>query len=222
MIPKYTNRLHIKPYWLGDSKHAIRVAARKPVGADGGKFIDMNFQVCLSADETEYEAVCLHWGTARKNGFYYITYRNKYGVVRRRRMSAKELDRPIHKWNIEEIKRWRRTAKLGTSYASRVKPESFVTLVKYAKKRNVVICAELKSILFARYPEIAVKMKSQVTALRAKVYIMTLVTMRGWRSKLRNFHNAGFETALLAHRAPKPADLSEWRKYIDRIWGRFA
>jgi hypothetical protein len=220
-IPAHTDRLHLEPYWLGDSKYAIRVASRKRIGSDGGRFIDCNFQVCLSDDGKSYEAVCLHWGTARKNGYLYITYKTKYGVTRRRKMTRAELDRHISEWKLSDIKRWRRTARAGRSLASRIRPQSFVEMVKYAKRYRVIICAELKSILFAKRPELAAKMKAQVKAINHTTYVMTLVTMTGWRYKMRNFHNAGFETALLAHGARRPADLTQWRPVIDRIWGGF-
>jgi len=215
-MPRRTDRLHLEPYWLGDSKYAIRQASRKRIGSDGGRYIDMNFQACLSDDGKSYEAVCVHWATARKNGYYYITKKNGIG---RRRMTREELDRKVHHWHISDIKRWRRTARAGTSYASRVRPLSFIEAINYAKSYKVIVCAELKSILFARYPAIAVKMKSQVRAVNHTTYVMTLVTMIGWRYKMRNFHNAGFETALLAHDAKKPSDLTRWRPFITRVWG---
>lgn len=218
-MPRRTDRLHLEPYWLGDSKYAIRVASRKRIGSDGGRYIDMNFQVCLSDDEKAYEAVCLHWGTARKNGYYYITYKNKYGITKRRHMTREELDRPIHKWHLKDIKRWRRTLHTGTRLVNRVRPLSFLEAINYAKSKKVIVCAELKSILFARYPAIAVRMKSQVRAVNHTTYVMTLVTMTGWRHKMRAFHNAGFETALLAHGAKKPTDLATWRPFITRVWG---
>ena len=215
-MPAHTDRLHLSPYWLGDSKYAIRVASRKRIGSDGGRFIDMNFQVCLSDDGQSYEAVCLHWGTARKNGYLYIVKANGRG---RRKMTQAELDRPIHKWHLKDIKRWRRTARVGVRFETRVRPLSFVEAITYAKNRNVVVCAELKSVLFARYPAIAQRMKAQVNAVGSRTYVMTLVTMVGWRTKMKNFHDAGFETALLAHGAKKPADLAAWRPYITRVWG---
>lgn len=214
-MPKYTDRLHLEPYWLGDSKYAIRVAARKRVGSDGGKYIDMNFQVCLSDDGNAYEAVCVHWGTARQNGYLYIT---KPGGGRRK-MTPIELDRPVHKWHLKDIKRWRRTPRLGVRFETRVRPLSFVEAIAYAKSYNVVICAELKSILFARYPAIAQRMRAQVVAVASRTYVMTLVTMIGWGPKLKNFHDATFETALLAHDAKKPVNLPKWRPFITRIWG---
>jgi hypothetical protein len=217
-MPKYTDRLHLEPYWLGDSKYAIRQASRKRVGRDGGRYIDMNFQVCLSDDGKNYEAVCVHWGTARKNGYEYIVKANGIG---RREMTRAEKDRHIHHWKLSEIKRWRRTPRAGTSYASRVRPLSFVEAIAYAKSYKVTVCAELKSILFARYPAIATRMKSQVRAVKTTTYVMTLVTMIGWRYKMRNFRNAGFETALLAHDAKKPSDLTRWRAVITRVWGNW-
>lgn len=209
-IPGWTDRLHLEPYWLGDSRFAIRTAARKAPGKDRGRFIDLNFQRTLDG------VVNCHWGTARKNGFFYIVTR--FG--KRRPMTEAELDRPIGQWKTADVIRWRRTARIGTSLASRIRIYTFAEQVRYAWRRGVIVCAELKSETFDD-PRVAVQMVAVLTRLKAIAYFMTLVTMPNWGPKLRAIHQAGGQTALLAHGARLPANLEHFRPYIDQVWGEF-
>src|SRR5437762_6177382 len=153
-IPKHLNRYHEDEgldQWKGDCPRAIVHASQQPLGADDIRAIDINFQVCLSDDNLGYEEVGLHSATARKNGWHYITYRNKFGIVRRRLMTKEELDRHINHWRLSGVKRWRRTARRGASYESRVRIHTFYELVKFAKgnkitgRKPVTVCSELKS-----------------------------------------------------------------------------
>lgn len=221
-MPRRVTRYHADhglDQWRGDCPKAIDTAARMPLGRDGYRAIDINFQVVLADDSLSYEAMGLHSRTPHTNGFVFI--KRKFSPLRRR-MTHAELYRPTHKWKVSEVKRWRRTKRRRRGvYESRVRPYTYAELVRYAnnRRRKVIVCPELKSILFARYPAIAQKMYAQTISLNATTWPMTLVTMTGWRTKMKNFHDAGFETALLAHGAKKPADLAAWRPYITRVWG---
>ena len=204
------------PYYVGDSLYAIKVASEKPIGGDKGKYTDTNLQAALDGE------VCLHWENAKKNGYDYILVRREGNTEIRRKMTAAELKRPVSKWKLADIVKWRRTEKAGDSFESKNRPYSFEEAVVYADAVGVIPCFELKSQLFAKQPARARRMKAIVMSNKAKVYFMTLVTMKRWRGKMKNFHNVGFETALLAHGARKPPDLARWRKYITRVWGRWA
>lgn len=224
-MPRSVKRYHADhglDQWRGDCPRAIDTAANQPVGADGFRAIDMNQQVCLSDDGRRYIAIGLHSKAPHTNGYVYI--KRRFSPLRRH-MTHSELYRPSHKWKESEVKRWRRTKRRRRGvYESRVRVYTYTELVRYAtnRQRKVIICPELKSILFARYPAIAQQMYADTLALKATTWPMTLVTMSGWRTKMRNFHNAGFDTALLAHGAKKPADLATWRPFITRIWGGWA
>jgi len=221
-MPRNVRRYHADhglDQWRGDCPRAIDDAAAMPLGRDGFRAIDINFQVVLADDGKSYEAVGLHSVKPHTNGFVYI--KRRFSPLRRH-MTRAEMYRPSHKWKVSEVKRWRRTKRPRRGiYESRVRPYTYAELVRYAtnRKRKVIICPELKSILFARYPAIAQKMYAQTVALRATTWPMTLITMTGWRSKMKNFHDAGFETALLVHRNKKPADFATWRPFITRVWG---
>jgi hypothetical protein len=211
MIPATTNRLHLSPYWKGDSPRAINVAGARRVRGRG-RYIDMNFQVCRD------NVMGLHWDTAAKNGYRFI----QVSRIKRRPMTREELYRPVGSWSAEDIKKWRRTARVTRKYESRVRPYTFTELIQYAKRRGVIICAELKSRRFGTDPTIAEKMYANCVKYGVTVYPMTLVTMAYWAQKMINFKRAGFETALLAHNARRPANLAGILPYIDRVWGRFS
>lgn len=207
-IPKDCTRAHYMPYWKGDSFWAIKQTAKLPKGRDGGKFIDYNFQVCADG------VVGLHWGTARKNGYKYIIVKKG----KRRAMTKAELDRPVYKWKLADIKKWRQTPKRGVRLQTRVRPRDFLEVITFAKKKGVIVTPELKSNRFKR-PAIARKMKTQVDSIGAVVFPMTLVTMSNWGPKLKAFHEAGFQVALLTHGHKVPNNLPKWAPYIDAYWG---
>jgi hypothetical protein len=209
VIPSQTNRLHIKPYWKGDSPAAIQRAARR-LGRRRSAYIDINFQVCRD------NVMGLHWSTAVDNGYRFIQVGNK-----RRAMTREELHRLISEWDTEDVVCWRRTKRAGLRYRSKVRPHTFSELVVIAKAKRVTICAELKSRRFATDPDIAVAMVSNMHKFVTTVYFMTLVTMWGWGPKLKNFKEAGGETALLPHGARRPTEVDEWSPWIDRYWGRW-
>jgi hypothetical protein len=211
-MPARTDRLHVEPYWLGDSPRAVRNAARQRVGSDGGRFIDLNLQ--RTAD-----GVCgCHWGTPRANGYLFIVRRSRLG---RRALTDSELDRPLIFWSTRDVKRLRRTRHVGTSYGSRVRIHSYAELVRICKRSGVVPCFELKTKSFDDR-ELAARMVKYAQRVGALVYFMTLVTMPNWRGKVCAFHSVGAQVALLAHDAPKPADLANYRRCITRIWGSWA
>jgi hypothetical protein len=212
LVPARTSRLHLghgMDQWLGDSRHAIRVCAKR---IRVRRFIDLNFQRCLDG------VMNLHSRTATANGYRFI--RRRFGLGRRA-MTHAELHRPLEKWKAADVRRWRRTKHRGLSLESRVFPRTFLEQVLYAKPRGVTVCAELKSGSFDE-PRVAVQMVAAVKRVGASVIFMTLVTMPHWAGKMRAFHTAGGRTALLAHGAPRPAVLDQYQPFIDRIWGDFA
>ena len=210
-IPAHTSRVHLKPYWLGDSPRALNVAATRR--APHNRCADVNFQLCAD------DEAALHWGTARQNDYRYVKV-GKGIRGRRRPMTREELNRLIQLWRMEDIRRWRQTPRYGPRFKQRVRPYSFLEMARMAKRRRVYICAELKSRGFAN-EDVAVRMVNKGKTVGWPVYYMTLVTMKDWGGKMRAFHNAGGETALLAHGAKRPSNLSGYMNYIDRIWGRF-
>lgn len=209
-IPDETNRVHLGEgldQWRGDSPQAIYEAAKRTLGK---RFADINVQTCAD------DLMCLHSYTARRNGFHYIKRWHRIG---RREMTHDELDRPLNQWKARGVKRWRRTKYRGTTYESQFGPMKFSEMLSIAKAYHVVICPETKSRTFATQSKWASLMRAQVDAAGVTVYPMTLVTMRGWGQKARNFKHEGFEFALLQHNARIPPDLDRWRPYIAAYWG---
>ena len=202
------------PYYVGDSLHAIDVASKMPIGHDKGKYTDTNLQVTVDGE------VCLHWYTAAQNGYRYIVQEDGTG---RRPMTKAELKRPVSKWKLKDVKRWRRTAhyKKG-DFEAENRPYTYEEAVIHAKKVGVIPCFELKSQAFASQPERAKRMKAIADKHGLTLYVMTLVTMKRWAGKMKAFHNAGVQTALLAHGAKKPATFNTYKKYITRVWGPWA
>lgn len=206
------------PYWLGDSPRAVLVASRRPVGRDGGRYTDTNVQAARDGE------VCMHWGIARNGGWKYIVVStDAKGVEKRRPMTTAELTKQAALWKVKDIKRWRLTlhGEVG-NYKSNLRIYDTNEMIAFAKKHGVVPCFELKSELFAKQPQRAVRMRQQAIAHGARVYVMALVTMPRWAGKMKAFHNAGWETALLPHGARKPLRYAYYKKYITRVWGNWA
>lgn len=210
-IPRQTNRVHLghgMDQWLGDCPRAIRWTAlhRRP----GQRYIDINFQTCLD------DLMALHSGTAAENGYHYIRIKSR---LRRRAMTHEELHRPIGQWHSSAVVRWYRTPARGRSYESKVHPRRFRFMVRLCKVLAVTMCPEVKSRAFAKEPHWAKQMKREADAVKATVYPMTLLTMKGWGEKAKNFDEAGFEFAVLVHGCHKPADLDTWKPHISAYWG---
>lgn len=218
-MPNVTHRLHLDSgmdQWLGDSKAAIDHAAKLSIGSDGGRYVDINIQRVGNLIKVKKErdtAYGLHSSTARANGFHYIV--NKSGVGRRK-MTKAELDRNVGYWAPSQVDKWRRTAKYGRSYESKVKPERWTTLLKYAKKKKVIPCFECKSSSFDS-KDFAERMAAAVQSIRWHVYFMALVNMRRCKEKGEAFTHAGLPFAVLAHSQPKPKDYDEWKR--TQTWG---
>lgn len=213
-MPGDTQREHLDPYWLGDSKIGCEHAASKPLGPDGLRCWDVNGQP-LADDEA-----CLHWNTARKNGYYFM----QNPVTRRRRpMTQEELDRPTEKWTKRGVKRWRRTKQRDKRFESRVRPLFFREMMRMCKKKGVTPCYELKHPIFGKEPQRIRRMQAYADSIRWTVYFMSLVTMVGWQRKAEAVHSVpNGQFALMAHGARRPPDLNNYRNIITRIWNTFA
>jgi hypothetical protein len=160
----------------------------------------------------------LHWGNGPKLNHYtwiWTGRRTRFGREIRRPMTDHELRRPVTEWTSEQIARWRRGPKGGR------KPADVAKRQRQARRRRVYIAWEIKTHDYGE-ADYAERVVATVERSGWPAFFMTLVTMHGWRHKMRAFHRAGGQTALLAHGAPRPGDLANWLPYIDRIWGRFA
>ena len=206
-IPKRTNRKHYMPYWYGDSPRAVKRASTRRKD-----YIDQNYN--LSADDIP---MAMHWGDLRRNGFKYLETNNGY----RRKLTKQELNQQVSHYDNLWLKRLRRTKKAGRSYRSVVRPHSWWEMLKYYKAFNVTPCPELKAYEFGTNTRVAHTMYKQAREAHVTAYPMTLVTMRGWGIKMRTFHQAGFETALLPHGAKKPVQYNHYKQWIDEVWGRW-
>jgi hypothetical protein len=207
-MPASTHRAHVP--WRDprcDTLALLNMAARR-----GEKFVDLN--VCASADYTGWN---LHWpeGPLLNHYDWIATGRRRWGREIRRPMTHAELHRPVDQWADEDIARWRRARRGGP------KPAQCSKRQRQANRRALIPCWELKSRHFAE-ADVAEKLVEQINAQGREAFYMTLVTMRKWGEKARAIHNAGGQFALLAHGAPKPADLDKWRPFITQVWGRFA
>lgn len=219
-IPFATARLHLDPYWRGDSEQAIRTAGwrgRRGKSAD----IDINLQDCLDG------VVAMHWATPRRGGWRYLQEGKK-----RRPLTEAELDRPLAEWRRHDLVRLRQTKRKGLTYRSRVRPLIYVETLNLCRRYGARPNYELKSPRF-NSPRIAKRLVDQANDGRVTAYWMKLAwqgigqppnryLMAETGRVLRAFHNAGGQTALLAHNYPRPVDLDEWRPYIDRVWGRWS
>lgn len=207
-IPARTHRVHLN--WKDprcDTVAILNLTARQ-----GRRFVDCN--ACRSKDGTSWN---LHWPNGpRLNHYdwYWTGRRTRFGREIRRPMTPAELSRDVDQWTDAEISRWRRARRGGP------KPRTVYERQKQARRRGVFICWELKSRDYGQ-ADYAEKFMAAVAASKWPAFVMTLVTMAHWGPKLRAFKQAGAQTALLAHNAPRPADLDHWSPYIDRVWGTF-
>lgn len=210
LMPAETHRGHLP--WQDprcDTLELLNIIARH-----GERFGDFN--ACASADDTSWN---FHWPEGPKLNHYdwYWTGRRTRVLRReiRRRMTVEELHRDVGSWHDTGIARWRRGPRGGP------RPTTVARRQRQAKARGVVICWELKSRSYAA-DDVAERIVEDVTRSGWPGFFMSLVTMRDWGQKARAIHTAGGQFALLAHNAPKPADLDQWRPYITQIWGHFA
>lgn len=206
--PVRTVRLHLSPYWLGDSPAAIQKAGKR--GKRGrSPYIDLNLQTCLDG------VVGLHWGAPRRGDWCYI----EVGNGKRRKLTDAELDRHLRHWRKADVVRLRQTKRRGLSYRSRVRPLTYVELLQSCKRYGAVPCFELKADEFGQL-SLAAQVVTQARALRVEAWFMTLATMPRWRAKAKAFHAAGSPIALLAHNSTRPHDLDDYYPAIvGRIWG---
>lgn len=208
-IPQSTHRFHLPWDDLRcDTLAILNMAARR-----GRRFVDMN--ACLSADGTSWN---LHWPRGPRLNHYdwiWTGKRTLLGRERRRPMTRAELDRKTDEWTDRQIARWRRGRHGGP------KPKTVYQRQLQAKRRLVICCWDLKSRDYGQ-ADYAEKFVTAVERSGHPAFYMALVTIANWGPKLRAFKRAGGQTALLAHGAPKPADLADWRPYIDQVWGGWA
>lgn len=212
-IPSRTARAH---YLQSDPRCDQVATLNKARRRKGGRrrgfgYADMNLVRCANGN------VNLHWAdSAVKNHYRYIIGSNG----RRRAMTGSELHRPVIEWNLADILKWRKTKRVGVSLNSRAHPASVITRQRQAKRRKVIICWEVKSRVY-KNPATAKSLIHDVRASGWPGYFMTLVIMKDWGPKLKAIHQAGGQTALLAHGARKPSNLNLFAPYIDAVWGRW-
>jgi hypothetical protein len=195
------------PYWLGDSPRAVARAARMKVGADGGRYVDVNVQ------KTYDGAICMHWGNPGKNGYHYIV-----SGRRRRALTRAETHRPLTHWRSSQLVKLRRTRRPGLSYASRVRPYTYYEMVRYAASKRVTIIGELKSPGFG-VASAAKQLVRWAHAAHHRPWFMALAEMANWEGKAKAVHDAGGEFALLAHGDSMPHNFARYRQYVSQVWG---
>jgi len=209
-IPVETHRVHVP--W--SDLRCDTVALLDLTGREGRRFVDLN--ACHSSDGVSFN---LHWGNGpRLNHYTWIWTGRRTRFLRReirRPMTEAEIRRDTDEWPAAAILRWRRGKRGGP------RPATVARRQAQAARRGVIPCWELKSHDYGQ-GDYAERFVADVEAAGGQAFYMTLVTMPHWGPKLRAFHQAGGQTALLAHGAPRPPDLTQWRPFIDRIWGHFA
>lgn len=198
-------RAHFKPSWRGDRLAAINIVAKRPLGVDAVRAIDMNFQWGGG------RAWNVHWKSPAMNNYRYVIDLHTGKV---RRMTLAELGRPIHKWH-DGAMRWRRGPHKGSA-----RPHTYAEVAAYAKLKGVLVCAEIKSRAFGRQAAAEYLVKAARDAGHPP-WFMALLHMRGARAKAMAIHNAGGQFALIfgRYRIVKPLDWPEWKKYVSAIWG---
>lgn len=197
-------RAHFKPSWRGDRFAAINAVAKRPLGADAVRAIDMNFQW------GGREAWNIHWAIPIMNNYRFVVDQHTGKI---RRMTLRELHRPVGKWS-DGAARWRRGR-------TNVRPHTYAEIIAHAKPKGVLVTAEIKSRAFGRLDAA----HHVVEAARAADYppwFMSLLHMAGARQKAEAISEAGGQFALIfgGYRIVKPRDWAQWSKHVSAIWGR--
>lgn len=196
------------PYWYGDSLWAIDKAKAK-----GYLYLDQNGQVTKDG-----VVMVAHWNKPWKDGYryYWTGKKNRKGQEIRRPWRNKNARMDLMTY--KQYSRLRMTLYPGKSLKSRKKPTTFSQHVKYAKARGRILTFEMKGSHLFNEPRVARAMWRVVVNYDATVYMMTLQNIPFWTTRLKNVHEVGFETALLA-RGKQPR---KWPlEYVDVVWGVF-
>ncbi|MCW2758046.1 MAG: hypothetical protein JWO46_1792 [Nocardioidaceae bacterium] len=189
-MPAHTQRHHFEPPWRGDGPHGIDVTSHDKPGPDGLRCIDQNYQVTR-----DLEPVCMHWARPRQNNYRYIL---NPGAKRARKMTVREANRPVSRWTLSDVRRWRRTAA-----ADSARPHTYAELAAYAVKHGVTICAEMKSGKFAR-DDVAARFVASAKAVGHAPWGMALYgSMARCAGKCRAVIDAGGEFAVIYGRYRK-------------------
>lgn len=193
-----------------DTVTVLNMAARR---RPGRRVADMN---AVAGKTTDWN---LHWTEGPWLNHFTHIVEAKTG--RLRELTPTERHRPVDEWDDGEILRWRKN--IGTErHPKWVRPFTCAERQRQANLRGVTIAWELKSRQYG-LAGIANRFVKAVGAVGGRWFVMTLVNMKAWAGKLTAFHNAGRQTALLAHGQPKPDSLSIYHPgVIDVILGRFA
>lgn len=146
--PPATQRLHLSTK-VGDSKHGIRLAARRGLGADGVKALDFNMQtVAVSVERNgvarfEVVPVSGHWAQLGRNGYTRCYQNGRLRVLTRaeKRLTYQQwVNR--HGCTLASLQTLRRR---NGDY-----PLTWGQAVQYAASKGVMLTPELKSPAFAR------------------------------------------------------------------------
>lgn len=201
--------------WLGDSPRAAQKASR------GGK-TDTNIRPLLDG------VGAMHAKTPRESGYHYLAVgRNRFGVERRRALSAAELDMPFEKIPKSKFVRLRRTRRRGLRYASRVRPLVFAEVIATHKKYGAIPVCEVKKFISkdrARSMYELACRRHQTVWFKVLVYQSAQAptppySMRTAAEKAEPFHQVGAPIALATHGFPPPHDIDGYRHLFDAIWG---
>lgn len=200
------HRAHFEPPWRGDRLAAINRVAKMPLGADAVRGIDMNFQW------GGHRAWNIHWARPIMNNYRFVIDLQTGKV---RRMTLRELHRPVHQWSDGAL-RWRRGPHKGSA-----RPHTYAEVVAYAMLKGVLVCAELKSPQFGT-AEAAQYLVRSAREANHPAWFMALQHMRGARRKAEAIAAAGGQFALIfgRFRPVKPNDWAAWSQHVSAIWGR--
>ncbi len=217
-MPKKTQRHHFDPSFKGDGLHGIDVVAKDPVGPDGIRCGDFNFQQVWTDPKDHSKgsgAMCMHWGNARQNNYHYIVVK---GTKRVRKMTEEELDRHVSEWHNEDIYRWRMTADYDSTA-----PVSYATMVKYAVKKNVYIAAEIKSKTFGEGDIMEHLVKTANYYGHPPWFMALYRTMPGCRDKCAATIRGGGQFAVIFgtsqnNRTRFYAAVKTWPEKPTRVW----
>jgi hypothetical protein len=209
-IPDHHPRIaHFRPYLWGDAIPAQTVAYRL-----GYRFVDNNGQ-----SDAEYTVWGVHWADLRE---YPYVWTGRYDDKGREIRKLRGVRPRIQHMPTEFVGRLR-----SAKHGGRRPKKMFHHMRRAAaldKRRPAwhpfTLCIEVKGSPGFLLRETWRRLNLETRFTEARIVIMTLQDIPGWRQRLELAHEFGFATALLP-RLAKPAD---WPHFVEmgvQKWGSF-
>lgn len=201
MPTQHPHIAHFMPYLIGDSLRAILMAFKL-----GFRYIDQNGQA-----DAHGIVWIMHWARVILNGYrwYWTGHHHADGTEVRRRVPWS--------WKIDHLSTTE-VSHLRSRKRGGRRPHTARVHMAHCKAKGRILCLEGKGTLHR--PVSFTYVASSAISTGCVVIFMTLQSIPGWRTRLRNAHAVGLPLAILP-RGRKPDDWHEFEAMGVQVWGRW-